>query len=68
MDLLPSDNHWGTGNQPVINVSWEDAQVYIAWLSKFTGKKYRLLTEAEREYITRAGTTTDTGMEAIVAC
>jgi formylglycine-generating enzyme required for sulfatase activity len=54
----PSDEGWGRGKQPVINVSWDDAQAYIAWLSKKTGKTYRLLSEAEREYVTRAGTMT----------
>jgi formylglycine-generating enzyme required for sulfatase activity len=39
-------------------VSWNDAKAYVAWLSKTTGKPYRLLSEAEREYVTRAGTTT----------
>jgi formylglycine-generating enzyme required for sulfatase activity len=46
------------GNRPVINVSWDDAKAYAAWLSRKTGKTYRLLSEAEREYVTRAGTKT----------
>jgi formylglycine-generating enzyme required for sulfatase activity len=54
----PSDQSWGRGRQPVINLSWNDAKAYVAWLSKKTGKTYRLLSEAEREYVTRAGTTT----------
>jgi formylglycine-generating enzyme required for sulfatase activity len=52
------DSGWGRGKQPVINVSWSDAQAYAAWLSRKTGQHYRLLSEAEREYATRAGTTT----------
>jgi formylglycine-generating enzyme required for sulfatase activity len=39
-------------------VSWDDAKNYVAWLSRKTGKTYRLLSEAEREYVARAGTTT----------
>jgi formylglycine-generating enzyme required for sulfatase activity len=54
----PSDEGWGRGRRPVINVSWDDAQGYAAWLSKKTGKRYRLLTGAEYEYATRAGTQT----------
>lgn len=54
----PDDQGWGRGTQPVINVSWDDAKAYVAWLSLRTGKSYRLLTEAEREYVTRAGSTT----------
>jgi formylglycine-generating enzyme required for sulfatase activity len=54
----PSDEGWGRGSMPVINVNWDDAKAYVAWLSKKTGKEYRLLSEAEREYVTRAGTTT----------
>lgn len=43
---------------PVVCVSWHDAKAYAAWLSSKTGKSYRLLSEAEHEYMTRAGTTT----------
>ncbi len=54
----PADKGWGRGRRPVINVSWKDAKQYVAWLSKTTGKRYRLLSEAEWEYAARAGTTT----------
>jgi formylglycine-generating enzyme required for sulfatase activity len=54
----PSDEGWGRGSRPAINVSWDDAEAYVAWLSKKTGKPYRLLSEAEYEYATRAGTQT----------
>jgi formylglycine-generating enzyme required for sulfatase activity len=53
-----SDSGWGRDDRPVINVSWEDAKAYVAWLSHMTGKEYRLLSEAEWEYAARAGTTT----------
>ncbi len=54
----PQDEGWGRGKRPVINVNWEDARAYAAWLSEQTGYNYRLPTEAEWEYAARAGTTT----------
>ena len=55
----PDDEGWGRGIRPVINISWEDAQEYMRWLSRETGKPYRLLSETEWEYVARAGTTTE---------
>ena len=56
---LPNDQGWGRGRQPAINVSWYDAVEYAKWLSEQTGKRYRLPTEAEWEYVARAGTETN---------
>jgi hypothetical protein len=53
---VPSDQGWGRGRHPVIHVSWYDAQAYAQWLSNFTGRSYRLLSEAEWVYAASAGT------------
>jgi len=49
----PSDESWGRGRRPVINVSWHDAREFVGWLSRKTGQAYRLPTEAEWEYAAR---------------
>jgi formylglycine-generating enzyme required for sulfatase activity len=54
----PSDEGWSGDRQPVVNVSWNDANAYVTWLAKKTGKPYRLLSEAEYEYAARGGATT----------
>jgi formylglycine-generating enzyme required for sulfatase activity len=54
----PDDHGWGRGNRPVINVSWDDTKLFVAWLSQKTGQRYRLPSEAEWEYAARAGTKT----------
>jgi formylglycine-generating enzyme required for sulfatase activity/serine/threonine protein kinase len=66
----PRDAGWGRGQRPVINVSWNDAQRYVMWLSRTTGKHYRLPAEAEFEYLMRAGSRTPFpwGEEGTAAC
>jgi formylglycine-generating enzyme required for sulfatase activity len=59
-----TDNRWSNpgfaqdDSHPVVNVTWQDAKAYAAWLTDVTGQPYRLLSEAEWEYAARAGTTT----------
>lgn len=53
----PSDPTRARGREPVTNILWDEAKEYVEWLSRATGRPYRLLSESEREYVARAGTT-----------
>lgn len=63
----PGDRGWGRGDLPVMDVTWHNAQAYAAWLSRKTGKKYRLLSEAEWEYAARAGASTQYSWGAVAS-
>ena len=52
------DHGLGRGDYPVTDVSWNDAQEYVSWLSGITGSNYRLLSEGEWEYVARGGKNT----------
>jgi formylglycine-generating enzyme required for sulfatase activity len=61
---LDGDRSWHSpgfardDRHPAVCVNWNDVRAYTAWLSTITGRKYRLMSEAEREYVARAGTPT----------
>ncbi len=55
----PEDGGLGRGRRPVVNVGWEDAELYVRWLSIAAGRPYRLISEAEWEYCWRAGSGDD---------
>lgn len=50
-----SDSGFGREQRPAINVSWNEAKLYVTWLAHVTGRPYRLLGESEWEYAARAG-------------
>jgi formylglycine-generating enzyme required for sulfatase activity len=59
-----------TGRHPAVCVNWADAKAYVGWLTQTAGKTYRLLSEAEWEYVARAGGTLRHGFsgDAAAAC
>jgi formylglycine-generating enzyme required for sulfatase activity len=56
---VPDDQGWNRGTNPVVNVSWGEAGEFTAWLSRVTGRRFRLPSEAEWEYAARGGRDTN---------
>lgn len=63
----PNDESWGRFDRPVIDVNWSEARQYVEWLSEETGFEYRLLSEAEWEYVARAGMSASRYWEGIAS-
>ena len=57
--VMPADHQWGAGKRPIINIKWAATKEFAEWITAKTGHTYRLPSEAEWEYVARAGTTTE---------
>lgn len=52
---MPDDHRWGMGSRPVMNVTYDEVMEYLAWISRKSGKRYRLPSEVEWEWAARGG-------------
>ena len=67
-DFKGDDRGFGRGRLPAAGINFEYAKVYLSWLSKKVGRTYRLPSDAEREYFTRAGSTTPFWFGKTITC